>query len=90
MRTGMRVLIAMRDAGFVIEQTEPNSSFHTQPDEARLVNVIESALNENELSAAQLSAAWSRYVELFGEVPHGTEKQMAVLLELRKHRESAK
>lgn len=34
------------------------------------------------VTAAQLSAAWVQYLWLFNEVPHGTEKQMAALLEL--------
>ena len=29
-----------------------------------------------------LTEAWARYTEFFGEVPHGTKKQMAALLEL--------
>ena len=29
-----------------------------------------------------LASAWLRYVELFGEPPHGTEKQLAALIEL--------
>jgi len=36
-----------------------------------------------ETSGDSLSAAWTRYVDLFGEEPHGTVKQMAALLELR-------
>jgi hypothetical protein len=32
--------------------------------------------------AKNLAFAWSRYVELFGEPPHGTEKQLAALIEL--------
>lgn len=28
-----------------------------------------------------LCAAWRRYAEIFGDVPHGTERQMAALLE---------
>ncbi len=32
--------------------------------------------------AAALSKAWSRYNWLFGEPPHGTEKQLAAMLEL--------
>ncbi len=30
----------------------------------------------------RLTEAWKKYRELFGEVPHGTEKQMTALLEL--------
>ena len=37
--------------------------------------------------ARDLTQAWQRYVELFGEPPHGTAKQMAALVELLpKHR----
>lgn len=32
--------------------------------------------------AKNLAAAWLRYVELFGEPPHGTEQQLAALIEL--------
>jgi hypothetical protein len=32
--------------------------------------------------ANDLAAAWIRYRSLFGDVPHGTQKQMAALLEL--------
>lgn len=32
--------------------------------------------------AAHLSDGWRRYVELFGEPPHGTIKQFLALLEL--------
>jgi hypothetical protein len=30
----------------------------------------------------RLTDAWKRYTNLFGEPPHGTERQMAALLEL--------
>ncbi len=36
--------------------------------------------------AVELSTAWARYTDLFGQVPHGTEKQMAALLELTSFR----
>ncbi len=39
-------------------------------------------LDAAKLSAQGLAKAWARYAEFFGEVPHGTEKQMAALLEL--------
>lgn len=32
--------------------------------------------------AKSLASAWLRYVELFGEPPHGTEQQLAALIEL--------
>ena len=31
-----------------------------------------------------LSEAWAKYVYYFGEAPHGTERQMACLLQLVK------
>lgn len=34
------------------------------------------------LTGAMLSSAWKKYVYWFGELPHGTEKQMDALLEL--------
>lgn len=34
------------------------------------------------VSGESLSLAWKRYVEIFDEKPHGTERQMAALLEL--------
>lgn len=37
-----------------------------------------------------LSIAWTRYVELFGTVPHGSVKQMNALLELVPHRMTPK
>lgn len=33
------------------------------------------------VTAESLSRAWSKYTSLFGEEPHGTEKQMAAMLE---------
>lgn len=33
-------------------------------------------------AAKHLAEGWARYVAAFGVVPHGTEKQMAALLEL--------
>lgn len=37
---------------------------------------------QKETLAKKLNNGWRRYVELFGEPPHGTEKQLAALLEL--------
>lgn len=34
------------------------------------------------VEAARLADAWKRYRDLFGDVPHGTVRQMAALLEL--------
>ncbi len=34
------------------------------------------------VTPAALTDAWRRYVTVFGRAPHGTEKQMAALLEL--------
>jgi hypothetical protein len=34
------------------------------------------------VTAKSLKAAWDKYVGLFGVVPHGTEKQLAAMLEL--------
>lgn len=33
------------------------------------------------VTAESLSRAWSKYTSLLGEEPHGTEKQMAAMLE---------
>ena len=38
-------------------------------------------MSEVEKAAKLLADGWKKYVALFGEPPHGTEKQMAVLLE---------
>jgi hypothetical protein len=35
---------------------------------------------EDAMTAKSLVIAWKKYVNLFGESPHGTEKQMAALL----------
>ena len=37
-------------------------------------------------SAQDLANAWTRYVELFGEPPHGTLKQIAALLKFVRKR----
>lgn len=34
------------------------------------------------ISGKDLAHAWQRYTDFFGEVPHGTEKQMNAMLEL--------
>ena len=34
--------------------------------------------------ARKLQAGWRKYVEIFGEVPHGTENQLAALLTFAK------
>ena len=36
----------------------------------------------NQKRATELAAAWKKYVELFGEPPHGTERQMGALIVL--------
>lgn len=37
--------------------------------------------------SAKLSEGWRKYVDLLGEVPHGTQQQMAALLELAQFRQ---
>lgn len=49
------------------------------------IDIKKNSLKETldlESVAAYLSGGWQRYVELFGEPPHGTIKQFLALLEL--------
>lgn len=58
-----------------------------KPDYDGLCDDVTSVLAELDgmaITAAQLSAAWGRYTDFFGEPPHGTGQQMAALLSLVK------
>lgn len=57
----------------------PESSFITRALRELLERHEDS---ERLINAGTLAVAWKRYTDLFGEPPHGTEKQMGALLAL--------
>jgi hypothetical protein len=79
---GMEEMLALAKAVGRVAP-EHSSDRHVLLEAERALRLAAKAADEDfPMSPALLVDAWKRYVNLFGEPPHGTEKQMRALLRL--------